>query len=108
HATGRDAKVGARFIPPRIGKPVEVEPLWLNALWVGSQFNNAWKEPFARGLESFRQRFWNADQTCFYDVVDADHEAGRVEASCRHNQIFAVGGLPLQLIEGEEARQIVY
>jgi len=105
--TWMDAKVGARVITPRIGKPVEVEALWLNALWVGSQFNNAWKEPFARGLESFRQRFWNADQTCFYDVVDADHEAGKVDASFRPNQIFAVGGLPLQLIEGEEARQIV-
>jgi glycogen debranching enzyme len=27
-------------VTPRIGKPVEVEALWLNALWIGSQFND--------------------------------------------------------------------
>ena len=84
-----------------------MQALWLNALWIGSQFNDAWKEPLARGLDSFRRRFWNAEGNHLYDVVDADHQPGNLDASLRANQIFAVGGLPLQIIDGEQARQIV-
>jgi predicted glycogen debranching enzyme len=102
-----DAKVGDWVVTPRIGKPVEVEALWLNALWIGSQFNDAWKEPLARGLDSFCQRFWNAERKYLYDVVDADHQSGKLEGSFRPNQIFAVGGLPLQIVGGAQARLIV-
>ncbi len=105
--TWMDARVGDRVITPRIGKPVEVEALWLNALWIGSEFNANWKEPLARGLENFRRRFWNAEQGCLHDVIDADHEPGKIDSSFRPNQIFAVGGLPLQLIDGAPARRIV-
>lgn len=105
--TWMDVKIGDWVVTPRIGKPVEVEALWLNALWIGSQFNDAWKEPLARGLDSFRRRFWNAEGNHLYDVVDADHQPGNLDASLRANQIFAVGGLPLQIIDGEQARQIV-
>ena len=105
--TWMDAKVGDWVVTPRIGKPVEVEALWLNALWIGSQFNDAWKEPLARGLDSFRRRFWNAEGNHLYDVVDADQQPGKLDGSFRPNQIFAVGGLPLQIIDGEHAKQIV-
>ena len=33
--TWMDAKVGEQVITPRIGKPVEVQALWINALWIG-------------------------------------------------------------------------
>ena len=105
--TWMDAKVGDWVVTPRIGKPVEVQALWLNALWIGSQFNATWKEPLARGLESFRERFWNAAGACLYDVIDADHQPGKIDPSFRPNQIFAVGGLPLQIFDGEKAAQIV-
>lgn len=36
-----------------------------------------------------------------------DHRSGHADATFRPNQIFAVGGLPVPLIEGEYARQIV-
>lgn len=105
--TWMDAKVGDWVVTPRIGKPVEVEALWLNALWIGSQFNDRWKEPLARGLESFRRRFWHEQGGYLFDVIDADHQPGKLDASFRPNQIFAVGGLPLQIIDGEQARWIV-
>ena len=38
--TWMDSMVGDSSVTPRIGKPVEVEALWLNALWVGSQPEN--------------------------------------------------------------------
>jgi predicted glycogen debranching enzyme len=105
--TWMDAKVGDWVVTPRSGKPVEVQALWLNALWIGSHFNESWKEPLACGLESFRRRFWNADGACLYDVIDADHQPGKLDATFRPNQIFAIGGLPLQIIDGEKAGQIV-
>jgi predicted glycogen debranching enzyme len=105
--TWMDVKVGDWVITPRIGKPVEVQALWLNALWIGSQFNERWKEPLARGLDSFRSRFWNPQVGYLYDVVDADHQPGKLDPSFRPNQIFAVGGLPMQIIDGERARQVV-
>jgi predicted glycogen debranching enzyme len=105
--TWMDAKVGDWVVTPRIGKPVEVQALWLNALRIGSEFNADWQEPLARGLESFRQRFWNPAGACLFDVIDVDHERGKLDASFRPNQIFAVGGLPMMLIEGEQAQQIV-
>ncbi|MBI3064913.1 MAG: glycogen debranching enzyme family protein [Deltaproteobacteria bacterium] len=105
--TWMDAKVGDWVVTPRIGKPVDIQALWLNALWIGSRFNNKWLEPLVRGRESFRSRFWNEPSGCLYDVVDADHQAGKVDASFRPNQIFAVGGLPISLLDGERARRVV-
>jgi predicted glycogen debranching enzyme len=103
--TWMDAKVGDWVVTPRIGKPVEIQALWLNAL--GCQKNPRWRELFERGLASFRARFWNAEASCLYDVVDVDHRPGVVDASFRPNQIFAVGGLPIALFEGAQARSIV-
>jgi glycogen debranching enzyme len=105
--TWMDAKVGDWVVTPRIGKPVEVQALWLNALWIASQHNVRWKEPLQRGLESFRSRFWNAERRMLYDVIDVNHQPGAVDASFRPNQIFAVGGLPLRLVEDNRAFLIV-
>ncbi|MGH7854397.1 MAG: amylo-alpha-1,6-glucosidase [Candidatus Binatia bacterium] len=105
--TWMDAKVGDWVVTPRIGKPVEVQALWLNALWIASKFNADWTKQLERGLESFRRRFWNLDGAYLFDVVDANHQRGQSDATFRPNQIFAVGGLPLALIEGERAKQIV-
>ncbi len=92
--TWMDAKVGDWVVTPRIGKPVEIQALWLNALKIGSLFNGAWKEFLARGLANFHRRFWHAPGGYLFDVVDADHQVGKCDARFRPNQIFAVGGLP--------------
>jgi predicted glycogen debranching enzyme len=103
--TWMDAKVGNWVVTPRIGKPVEVQALWLNALWIGSQHDVRWKEPLQRGLNSFQNRFWNPGRKMLYDVVDMNHQPGVNDASFRPNQIF--GGLPLRLIEDNRAFLIV-
>ncbi len=105
--TWMDARVEGQVITPRSGKPVEVQALWLNALGLAAAWNPAWQTHHARGLLAFRSRFWNAARGCLYDVVDVDHEPGRVDASLRPNQILAIGGLPLALLEGEAARRVV-
>ncbi|MBL9127339.1 MAG: glycogen debranching enzyme family protein, partial [Verrucomicrobiales bacterium] len=105
--TWMDAKVGDWVVTPRIGKPVEVQALWINALWIGSRIAPRWRNHLNRARDSFRQRFWNEKRRCLFDVVDADHVAGRNDGSLRPNQILAVGGLPLALLQGERARWIV-
>jgi glycogen debranching enzyme len=105
--TWMDAKVGDWVVTPRIGKPVEVQALWLNALAIASHYLEGWQGLFNHGLDSFRARFWNHERHCLYDVVDVDHRAGEVDGSLRPNQIFAVGGLPVQLLDDEQARLVV-
>jgi predicted glycogen debranching enzyme len=101
--TWMDAKVGEWVVTPRAGKPVEIQALWLNVLKIASQFAPEWEDTFNRGLKSFREKFWNEKAGCLYDVIDANHRAGELDAAFRANQIFAVGGLPFQLLEGERA-----
>jgi predicted glycogen debranching enzyme len=105
--TWMDAKVGEWVVTPRIGKPVEVQALWLNALKFASSFSKAWNEIFARGLNAFNRRFWNEAGGYLYDVVDPNHRAATADPTFRPNQIFAVGGLPFALVEGERARRVV-
>jgi predicted glycogen debranching enzyme len=105
--TWMDAKVGDWVVTPRIGKPVEVQALWLNALWISRRQSKQWEDLFEQGVSSFRTRFWNAAGNYLYDVIDVDHRAGVTDARFRPNQIFAIGGLPLALLEGEQTMRVV-
>ncbi len=105
--TWMDAKVGDWVVTPRIGKPVEVQALWLNALRIGAMSDARWARLYNHGLESFRSRFWNADRGCLHDVVDVDRVRGTSDATIRPNQIFAVGGLPFPLLENGRAREVL-
>ena len=105
--TWMDAKVGEWVVTPRVGKPVEIQALWLNALKIAGRFNNKWQKLFARGRQSFCERFWNEQGDYLYDVVDVDHQSGKVDALFRPNQILAIGGLPISIITGERARRVV-
>lgn len=97
--TWMDARVDGREITPRIGKPVEVQALWINALAIASEYFARWAEPLARARDSFIQRFWNEGEGYLFDVVDADHSAGAVDAAVRPNQILAIGGLPFPVLD---------
>src|SRR6266540_1063099 len=105
--TWMDAKVGDWVVTPRIGKPVEVQALWLNALKIGSEFNARWGALLERGTAAFAARFWNPGGGYLHDVVDVDHMPGTADATFRPNQIFAVGGLPFPVLNGTQARRVV-
>ena len=102
--TWMDAKVGDHAVTPRIGKPVEVQALWINALRCAGGRYDAMA---ARAETAFRERFWNPESGCLHDVVDVDHQSGRVDSSIRPNQILAVGGLPFAVVDADVARAIV-
>lgn len=105
--TWMDAKVGDWVVTPRIGKPVEVQALWLNALRIAERFTTEYRTTLQLGLRSFHARFWNPAQGCLHDVVDPDHRPGTADATIRPNQLLAVGGLPFAVADPSVARQIV-
>ena len=102
--TWMDAKLGDYVVTPRSGKPVEIQALWLNALAAASDLSPEVCRLSCRARRPpFEQRFWNEASGALNDVVDVDHQPGRVDASLRPNQIFAAGGLPLSLLSPERA-----
>ena len=101
-----DAKVGDQVVTPRIGKPVEVQALWINALRIAARWSARWNDLEARARVTFAARFTDPAGGLF-DVVDVDHVAGTADARLRPNQILAVGGLPFALLSGAPARAVV-
>jgi glycogen debranching enzyme len=111
--TWMDAKHGDQVFTPRIGKPVEINALWLNALDVGgrlaSSARNAAEKRFCQSLltragASFG-RFWNEERACLYDVIDVNGGSTH-DASIRPNQILAVS-LPYSALPPEQMRAVV-
>ncbi len=117
--TWMDAKVGDWVVTPRIGKCVEINALWYNALRVmeglAGQLN---KGPELAGFRhaaelakhSF-QRFWNPQRAALYDVIDGpEGELGqdgqRYDARLRPNQIFAVA-LPHSPLDTNRQKAVV-
>ena len=105
--TWMDAKVGDWVVTPRIGKPVEIQALWLNVLQIAEEFGVENRELLERGLRSFNQRFWNASAGYLFDVVDVDHQRGTADRTLRPNQVLAIGGLPYAVLDSERAGSVV-
>jgi predicted glycogen debranching enzyme len=109
--TWMDAAVGNTPATPRMGKAVEVQALWYNALRTVELLANKFgekkeAEEYARMAEttkkSFTEKFWNARNSCLFDVVNAD---GRDDSS-RPNQILAVS-LDFSMLDNEKNERIV-
>ncbi len=93
--TWMDAKIGDLVITPRIGKPVEIQALWYNALRTMEDLAGCYGydedvQRFAAMADlaklSFNGLFWNPDENCLYDVVENGHRDGSV----RPNQLLAI------------------
>lgn len=105
--TWMDAKVGDWVVTPRIGKPVEINALWTNALTIlaellkaaGKKAGAAF-EKAARAKSSFESSYWNGEY--LYDVIDGDSRDG----SIRPNQIFALS-LPFPLLSDKKAKSVL-
>jgi predicted glycogen debranching enzyme len=105
--TWMDAITNGQVVTPRIGKPVEIQALWINALEIcGRRWSAHWAAAATRARIAFNARFPNPAGGLF-DVVDDNHIPGAVDASVRPNQIFAVGGLPFSVLSGGVAQDVV-
>jgi predicted glycogen debranching enzyme len=107
--TWMDAKVGDRPITARVGKPVEINALWFNALRAMAELA---AELGKRGEEYTRladrvkkgfARYWNQERQCCFDVIDGPNGD---DGSLRPNQIFAVS-LPESPLSSEQRKQVV-
>lgn len=105
--TWMDAKAGDWVVTPRIGKPVEVQALWIHALHAAGRRDPRLAAFAEMARTALEERFWNAERNMLLDVVDQDHIAGAVDPACRPNQIFAAGGLPITLLSPARARAVV-
>jgi predicted glycogen debranching enzyme len=109
--TWMDARIGDWVVTPRIGKPVEINALWYNALrYLAAWLSNAGDEGATmytdladRVLASFRARFVRDDDDHLADVVDGPTGDDR---RLRPNQVFAIS-LPHPLLEGDAARRLL-
>jgi len=104
--TWMDAVVDGVPVTPRVGKPVEIQALWINALEFASGWDPQWQAVARRARESFAARFWNERRGCLSDVVDVDHVAGTTDDRLRPNQVFACGGLPVVIVDGTRAKAV--
>lgn len=117
--TWMDAKVGDWVVTPRIGKTVEVNALWYNALMIMAEL--AVKRGKKRQANEYRSaadlarssfgRFWNDRRGCLYDVIDgpegeSDADGRRHDARLRPNQIFAVS-LPFSPLAAARQKAVV-
>ena len=98
--TWMDAKIGDRVITPRIGKPVEVQALWVNALAIAGQWpgGDRWIGPAVRARDSVVGLFPDQATGGLIDVLDSDGVPGARDRSVRPNQVLAAGGLPIPVL----------
>jgi 4-alpha-glucanotransferase len=106
--TWMDARVGDWVVTPRIGKPVEINALWYNALCIMSGFAaalgeaDAYAAPAAAACAGFA-RFVRQDGQGLHDVIDGpDGTDDRI----RPNQIFAAS-LPHCLLAAADRARVV-
>lgn len=109
--TWMDAKVNDWVVTPRIGKAVEINALWYNALRIYARLlklngNKELSERFRKKAKftkkKFIEIFWNEELLYLYDVVNDDIK----DASLRPNQLLALG-LSYPLIKGKKAKKIL-
>ncbi len=103
--TWMDARINGVPVTARVGKPVEVNALWIRSLAVVTRHGDLstarddWPALAARARASFLARFVRPDGVGLFDVVDGP--AGD-DASVRPNQLLAVS-LPDGPLAGDDA-----
>ncbi len=108
--TWMDARVGGQAVTPRMGKPVEVNALWYNAVRLVTEWGRrshrsmaVYERVASQACASFARRFWHEAKGYCYDVLDG---AEGDDASLRPNQVIALA-LPHPLLDEGRARQVL-
>ncbi len=115
--TWMDARVDDWVVTPRIGKPVEINALWHNALRIMERLGTALGGEVVPGKEdapdfgtlarraaaSFRERFWYEPGGYLYDVIDGPQGN---DPSLRPNQLLALS-LNKDLLASDRAARVL-
>ncbi|MCL6578073.1 MAG: amylo-alpha-1,6-glucosidase [Candidatus Bathyarchaeota archaeon] len=93
--TWMDVAINGQPLTPRVGKAVEVQALWYNALKTMELLASKFKEGSEaekylqmaeKAKKSFAEKFWDSEKSCLFDVVNENTR----DDSLRPNQIIAV------------------
>ncbi len=93
--TWMDARVDNWVVTPRIGKAVEINALWYNALCIMAgiaENTDTGKTPAEyrdladRAKKSFNEKFWSPREGYLYDYISSESP----DKSLRPNQLFAI------------------
>ena len=93
--TWMDAKVVDWVVTPRIGKAVEINALWYNALKIMQHWATEFGEDAGYGAHAkrvftaFNEQFWNEDLGCLHDLITPQGP----DPAIRPNQQFALSTL---------------
>ena len=107
-----DAKVDDWVVTQRLGRPVELNALWYNALRIAAELCRRYgredrADALARTADSvaraFNERFWNPKEQCCFDVIE-DHGQ---DPSIRPNQILALS-LPFAVLAPERHEKVLH
>lgn len=110
--TWMDARIGSWVVTPRMGKAVEIQALWYNALKIFAELlrMNAQEKDAElveisalKAKQSFEEKFWYDEGNYLYDVIDENNETDK---TLRPNQLFAIS-LPYALIEEAKAAAVL-
>ncbi len=108
--TWMDATTDDSFVTPREGKAVEIQALWYNALKImellATHFDQkdeakGYSAIAERARESFREKFWNQQEDCLFDVINEEKK----DPSLRPNQIVAVA-LDFSMLEKAKSEMV--
>jgi predicted glycogen debranching enzyme len=108
--TWMDARVDDWVVTPRIGKPVEINALWIHALRIAARLaakfdriddQQRFTSLAEKATHAFRERFWQGEY--LYDVIDGPDGN---DARLRPNQLFVVALEP-DLLTADQARAVL-
>lgn len=109
--TWMDARINDWVVTPRIGKPVEINALWYNALRIYSEFTSLagnYEDSEKYRIEAdkifkiFTSTYWIEEKEYLCDNINKDYR----DETLRPNQLFALS-LPYQLIDKTKANKIL-
>jgi predicted glycogen debranching enzyme len=105
--TWMDAKTGDWVVTPRMGKAVEINALWYNALQIISDLlkkngegieSMKYRDHAQKVKESFVEKFLSPEKGYLYDCINGND----IDDSFRPNQLFAIS-LPFPLLDKEQS-----
>ncbi len=109
--TWMDAVINQKPVTPRMGMPVEVNALWLNAVSFAielargegeNDFADEWQTILEKGKASFNELFWDDEKGYLADCITH----GRKDWSVRPNQLIAAS-LPYSALSENRQKAVV-
>jgi predicted glycogen debranching enzyme len=109
--TWMDAKFGDWVVTPRMGKAVEINALWYNALRIMQTLHEElnyhgdaefYQIKSVNVHQSFNTLFWNPKTGCLYDYIDGDFKCEDI----RPNQVYAMS-LPYPVLEQNRSGSVI-